>query len=142
MSFTHAWRLVPATMVLSTALGTIGCSMSASSTDAQATSRHARPAAMTVEAQRVPAPATDSDEPELVMAQVRVTDAAGTVLTAPRVFAKIGEPALVQIGSDMDMTEVRITSRRIGTDVVVDAELTCTDGPERITASVKAREAA
>jgi hypothetical protein len=142
MSFTHAWRLVPATMVLSTALGTIGCSMSALSTGAQATSRDARPAAMTVEAQRVPAPATDSDEPELVMAQVRVTDAAGTVLTAPRVFAKIGEPALVQIGSDMDMTEVRITSRRIGTDVVVDAELTCTDGPERITASVKAREAA
>jgi hypothetical protein len=142
MSFTHAWRLVPATMILSTALGTIGCSMTALSTGAQATSRHTRPAAMTVEAQRVPAPATDSDEPELVMAQVRVTDAAGAVLTAPRVFAKIGEPALVQIGSDMGMTEVRITSRRIGTDVVVDAELTCTDGPERITASAKAREAA
>jgi hypothetical protein len=95
-----------------------------------------------VEAQRVPAPAPGSDEPELVMAQVHVTDAAGVVLTAPRVVAKIGEPALVQIGSEMGMTEVRITSRRVGTDVVVDAELTCTDGPERLTASVQARKAA
>lgn len=131
-------------------MGTAGCSDREQSPVAKAipaqvrlgaVSVAARPAAMTVEARVVRSPEPDAGTPDLVMAQIRVTDASGTVLSAPRVFAKVGETSSIKIGSDAGATEVRVTSRVDGVDVVVDAELTCTDGPERLSASAKAQEA-
>ena len=142
---------IPATFLLATAMGSAGCSDREQSPVAQAiaaqvrlgaVSEAARPAAMAVEARLVQSPEPDAGSPELVMAQIRVTDASGTVLSAPRVFVKVGESSSIKIGSDAGATEVRVTSRRDGADVVVDAELTCTDGPERLSASAKAQEAA
>jgi len=99
----------------------------------------ARPAAMSLDAHLVPAPDPDIDPSELVMAQVRITDASDAVLSSPRIFAKVGEKASIRIGSEASMTEVRVTSRRDGAAVVVDAELTRTDGPERLSASANAK---
>lgn len=99
----------------------------------------ARPAAMSLDAHLVPAPDPDSDPSELVVAQIRITDSSDAVLSAPRIFAKVGEAASIRIGSDASMTEVRVTSRRDGAAVVVDAELTRTDGPERLTARANAK---
>jgi hypothetical protein len=140
-----------ATLLLATAMGTAGCSDREQSPVAQAipaevrlgaVSAAARPAAMAIEARLVQSPEPDAGAPELVMAQIRVTDASGTVLSTPRVFAKVGETSSIKIGSDVGATEVRVTSRRDGADVIVDAELTCADGPERLSASAKAQEAA
>jgi hypothetical protein len=100
----------------------------------------ARPAAMSLDAHLVPAPDPDSDPSELVVAQIRITDSSDAVLSAPRIFAKVGEAASIQIGSDASMTEVRVTSRRDGAAVVVDAELTRTDGPERLSARANAKD--
>jgi hypothetical protein len=51
----------------------------------------------------------------------------------------LGEPASIQMGSEAGMTDVRVNSRREGTDVFVDAVLTRSDGPERLSACVKAK---
>lgn len=102
----------------------------------------ARPAAMSLDAHFVPAPDPDNDPTELVMAQIRITDSSDALLSAPRIFARVGEEASIQIGSDAGMTEVRLTSRRDGADVVVHAELTCADGSERLSARVKAQDSA
>lgn len=97
---------------------------------------------MTVDASLVRDDGGKDGPQELVMSQIRITDASGATLAAPRILSRVGEPASIQLGFESGMTDVRVHSHRDGADVFVDAVLTRTDGPERLTARVKAKAAA
>ena len=84
---------------------------------------------------------TGSAGAELVLSSVRVTDSAGTVLMAPRLLVKVGEPASIRIGTDTAWTDIQVTTRREGSAVLVDAALSESGGPVRIRAQAQAIDA-
>lgn len=137
MRSTHPQFPIGVILALLASVGGAGCSSPAA---VQHGGKDAgRPAAMAVDARLVRGDRAKDGAEELVLSEIRITDASGATLAAPRILARLGEPASIQMGSEAGMTDVRVNSRREGTDVFVDAVLTCTDGPERLSACVKAK---
>lgn len=102
-----------------------------------------RAVAMTLDARlQRDAAGTGDAGAELVLAAVRVTDAAGNALAAPRLLTKIGQTASIRVGTDDHAIEVQVTSRREGAGVRVDAVLTETGVPGHVTATAVARDRA
>ena len=97
-------------------------------------------AAMSIDATRRRDRGADGAEADVVAVQVRVTDAAGDALMAPRLLVKVGEPASIRVGTDTRWTDVQVTTRREGSAVVVDAALSESGGPVRIRAKAQAAD--
>jgi hypothetical protein len=140
MRSTHHRSCIGAILALLASVGGAGCSSPAAMPPGAQDA--GRPASMTVDASLVRDDGGKDGPQELVMSQIRITDASGATLAAPRILSRVGEPASIQLGFESGMTDVRVHSHRDGADVFVDAVLTRTDGPERLTARVKAKAAA
>ena len=76
---------------------------------------------------------------DTVMSEIRVADAAGSVLAAPRILTAVGSPGSIRVGSEHEFIEVLVTSRREGALVVVTATCSEDGGPPRIEARAEAK---
>ncbi len=95
-----------------------------SSTSNDETASSSQIAAMAVEATLVEEGIDEDDSvSEIVMSCVRVTDAVGKVLLAPRIFAKVGQPASISLSTGSTSVEIQVSSRVEGDAVIVDAVL-------------------
>lgn len=84
-------------------------------------------------------PLEDGGVRTLVMSNIRVVDAAGNVLLAPRIFVHAGERASISMSTGPRNVEIEVSSRVEGDVTVVDAALVEDGRAPQLSASAEAR---
>lgn len=114
-----------------------GCQSSQPSQSSQL--NHARAPSMALEAFLVENPNGQHAEGDQVMTLITVRDAAGAVVSSPRIFTYIGQPASLQVGDSSRSMTIEVNSTRSAEGIVVSATLTNSDGAPGATATTRAR---
>ena len=141
MQLPHTFILAIASLGL--CMATACHSRHPSSTSNDETASGSQIAAMAVEATLVEEGIGEDDSvSETVMSCVRVTDAVGKVLLAPRIFAKVGQPASISLSTGSASVEIQVNSRVEADAVIVDAVLVEQGRTPRLSTTTEARRVA
>ncbi len=94
---------------------------------------------MALEAFLVENPSGESAEADQLMTLITVRDAAGAIVSSPRIFTYIGQPASLQVGDAARSMTIDVISTRSDEGVLVSATLTHSDGVPGAKATTRAR---